>query len=373
MRLARTPNPSRPLPFLAALCLTTVWQLVEAGSARAQRADDGAEAVRAGGGDEASSEYEDMRVLLGGRCSIRVHHPDAELARMAIQTAMTEVTRIGQQLDSAAPGSEVRAINTVASLEAVPVSPETLGLLDRSLTLCRQTSGAFDPTVASYDYLWSFSARPFVRPLPQELGARRALTGCRQVVLTPGTTPTVRILQHGVRVTLQDLWHGYACDRAAQVLRQAGVQDFQIRIGQDAYAQGRSQGRIWSIPIANPRNPGQIVTRLFVDGEAVATRSDGERFTVKGRHRYHDVLDPRTGVPVDGVLQVTVVAKDATLADGLSAAVFVLGPRAGIDLLNHEDQAEGFLIDSTGRVFASSGMGAYGRVPERTPLNAAGD
>jgi thiamine biosynthesis lipoprotein len=329
--------------------------------------------VRQGDGGEETSEYEDMRVLLGGRCSIRVHHPDAEVARKAIQTAMAEVTRIGQQLDGAAPGSEVRAINTVASLEAVPVSAETLGLLDRSLALCRQTSGAFDPTVASYDYLWSFSARPFVRPLPQELVARRALTGCRQVVLMPGAAPTVRILQHGVRVTLQDLLHGYACGRAAQVLRQAGVQDFRIRIGQDAYAQGRSQGRIWAVPIANPRNAGLVVTRLFIDGEAVATRSDGERYSVKGRRRYHDVLDPRTGMPVDGVLQVTVVAKDATLADGLSAAVFVLGPRAGIDLLDREDQAEGFLIDSTGRVFASRGMGAYGRVPERTPMNAGGD
>jgi thiamine biosynthesis lipoprotein len=44
-------------------------------------------------------------------------------------------------------------------------------------------------------------------------------------------------------------------------------------------------------------------------------------------------MDPRTGRPVEGVLQTTVIAPEATDSDALSTTVFVLGPERGARLL----------------------------------------
>jgi thiamine biosynthesis lipoprotein len=67
-----------------------------------------------------------------------------------------------------------------------------------------------------------------------------------------------------------------------------------------------------------------------VSGRAVCTSGDYERRASAGHH----LLDPRTGQPASGAASVTVVAATAMLADALATAAFVLGPDAGLRLLD---------------------------------------
>ena len=133
--------------------------------------------------------------------------------------------------------------------------------------------------------------------------------------------------------------------------------------------QGRVAGtRHWFVSVPNPRRPDATLMQLYLTSQCAATRSDSEHFVVKNGRRYHDVLDPRTGEPAEGVVQATVIAADPALADALSAAVFVLGPKAGLALMAHEKNVEGFVVDKTGKVWASKGMAEFGRVPESIDL-----
>jgi len=312
-------------------------------------------------------QYEEVRTLMGVPCSVRVYHQDPDLARKAVQRAMVELGRVASKFDASDRTSEIAGINASAGSEEVLVSEETHLLLQDSLDLCRRTAGAYDLTVASFDYLWNFSSRPFVRPLPDEVAARRALAGCRQVAIKPSRA--VRILQPGVRITLQDVIHGHAAQKTAQVLRAAGVENFRIRVGGDVYVQGRVAGtRHWFVSVPNPRQPDVTLMQLYLTSQCAATRSDSEHFVVKNGKRFHDVLDPRTGEPAQGVVQATVIAADPALADALSTAVFVLGPKAGLALLAREKNVEGFVVDKAGKVWASKGMPEFGRVPDSIQL-----
>jgi thiamine biosynthesis lipoprotein len=311
-------------------------------------------------------QVEEVKPLLGTQCAIRVQAKDTALARTAVRAAMAEIARVQAKFDATSRESEIASINADAGTEEVLVSEETHLLLQRCLDLCRDTAGAFDLTVASFDYLWNFSARPFIKPLPDEVAARRALTGCRQVAIKPNRA--VRILQPGVRLTFEHIVQGHAIERAAEVLRDKGIENFRIRLGNDTYVQGHAGTRHWYVAVPHPRNLQESMVQLYLGSQSAATRSDSDRYTLKNGHRYHDVLDPRTGNPVEGVVQTTVIAADPELADALSTAMFVLGPKAGLAMLARHKNVEGFLVDQTGKVFASPGMTEYARLPTRIAL-----
>jgi thiamine biosynthesis lipoprotein len=84
--------------------------------------------------------------------------------------------------------------------------------------------------------------------------------------------------------------------------------------------------------------------------------------------RVHHIIDPRTGYPSTGCMSATVVAKGAMTADALATAVFVLGPEAGFVLLEALPGVEGIVVDSDGKITASTGLaGEGGRLKNEKP------
>jgi thiamine biosynthesis lipoprotein len=64
---------------------------------------------------------------------------------------------------------------------------------------------------------------------------------------------------------------------------------------------------------------------LVVAGAAVSTSGDAEQWADIGGVRYSHIFDPRTGWPLTGRRQATVVARDATTSDMLATTLCVLG------------------------------------------------
>lgn len=64
----------------------------------------------------------------------------------------------------------------------------------------------------------------------------------------------------------------------------------------------------------------------------------------------HHILDPRHGVSPPALSSVTVVAYSACMADALSTAVMVLGPDAGLALVERLPGVEALLVTKNGRV-----------------------
>jgi thiamine biosynthesis lipoprotein len=97
---------------------------------------------------------------------------------------------------------------------------------------------------------------------------------------------------------------------------------------------------------------------LQLRGEAVASSGDYvQSFTPD--FRVHHILDPRTGRSPKQASAVSVVARNAMDADALSTSVFVLGPDAGIALLDRIDGVEGMVVTKEGRVITSGGFPHY--------------
>jgi thiamine biosynthesis lipoprotein len=113
---------------------------------------------------------------------------------------------------------------------------------------------------------------------------------------------------------------GWAAERAAGVLRAAGVRDFCLNAGGDVAVSGSPEpdgGRPWSVGIRSPHRATEMMAVLAVRDGGVATSGAYER----GPH----IVDGRDGSVADSLLSVTVVADDLTTADVLAKAVFALG------------------------------------------------
>jgi len=136
---------------------------------------------------------------------------------------------------------------------------------------------------------------------------------------------------------------GWAVQRAAELLRSAGVRRFCVNAGGDVVTAGGP----WRVGIRHPDQAGKVCAVLDSRDGAVATSAAYER----GAH----ILDGRTGEPAAGLLSVTVVAEDLTTADTTATAAFAMGVE-GIEWANARPGCEVFIVDEDRRVHRSEGL-----------------
>ena len=241
------------------------------------------------------------------------------------------------------PASDLARLNRTGDIHApVAIDDMTADVLAYALRVARESGGAFDPTIAPLMACWGFRGgkTPAAPPAADVLRAARQRTGWQHLRLTPRASPeeapTLRMLAPGMQLDLGGIAKGYAVDRAFRALRERGENDFLINLAGNMRAHGRPETSRsgWRIGIRNPFAEGAwFGTLVLADGEGIATSGSYERFVVIDGVRHGHILDPRTGKPVAGMISVTVVATSGIEADALSTALFVLGPEAGLGLL----------------------------------------
>jgi len=81
----------------------------------------------------------------------------------------------------------------------------------------------------------------------------------------------------------------------------------------------------------------------------VATSGDYERYFEKDGIRYHHIIDPATGQPARLARSVTIISARAYMADALATAVFVLGPKNGMALIEELEGVEAIIVGADGQ------------------------
>jgi thiamine biosynthesis lipoprotein len=103
--------------------------------------------------------------------------------------------------------------------------------------------------------------------------------------------------------------------------------------------------RQWKVGVRDPFHRTQTVGAIRLPaGWALATSGNYERTVEIDGKRYAHIVDPRTGLPVEGMAGVTVLCPSATAADALSTALFVVGMDGITALLAKIPQCEAIII-----------------------------
>ena len=290
--------------------------------------------------------------LMGTIADITAVAPSEAIAQEAITAGFHEIRRLEQLLSTWIETSELSRVNAAAGRVPVAVSSETFELLARAVEIGALTGGAFDITVGPAVRLWKVTEADRI-PTMMELSIAAQYVDYRLLRLDREQR-TAFLEKLGMQIDVGGIGKGYAAEHAAAVMRAAGAIGGLIGIAGDFRIFGRrADGTAWPVGIQHPRRSESILATLESNDEAISTSGDYERFFFKDGIRYHHILDPRTLSPARLCQSVTIVAPDATTADGLATGVFVMGPEKGLALVERLGIAA-VIVDSQGRVTISS-------------------
>ncbi len=300
---------------------------------------------------------EERRLAMGSELHLTAWTADEAKARATFAAVGAEFDRLERLLSVWHEGSDVTRLNRAAGGAPVAVHADTRRVLDAAAQVSAWTDRKFDITFGALAEIWKFDHDQDNRvPAAAEIAARLARVDAGAVVVDE-QAGTAAITKPGVRVHLGGIGKGYAVDRAVTMLRAAGLRDFLIQAGGDLYAGGRRGPTPWRLGIQDPRgHADEPFLSVEIADRTFSTSGDYERFFEQDGVRHHHLLDTATGQPARGCRSVTIVARDATMADGLSTGVFVLGPDRGMALVERLPDVEAVIVTADNDVRISSGL-----------------
>ncbi len=232
------------------------------------------------------AEAQRVRWTMGTLCEIDAPGaPDA-----AVSAAFAEIERWDRILSLYKQESEASVLNRASGTGPVKVSPEMYAAVETALRLAQETGGAFDPTML-----------PVLRGGPGKI----ALVGWSKVRLDPAAR-TID-LPAGMGLDFGGIGKGWALDKAALVLKEAGVTRAMFNFGGQILAIGGE----WPVMVPGRAKP------LLIKDASVSVSGDSE-------HPGH-IKSPFDGLAVRRPGAAAAVLPSATEADAWSTALFVLG------------------------------------------------
>jgi thiamine biosynthesis lipoprotein len=302
------------------------------------------------------------RPAMGTLVSLIGLGPSPAQVEAAIGSALAEMDRLIALFSRYDAQSAVSVLNDAGRLEGPP--PEMAALVREALRYHAVTRGAFDVSVAPLVNLFRRrlgGAAP-TPPSEAELRDALALVGARHV---SADRRRIRFARSGMGLTLDGIAKGRIVDAMARVLERSGVRDFLIEAGGDIRTSGTKEGgQPWTIAVRDPLGAAPFSDAIRLSGAAVATSGSYE-IHFGGDRLFHHIVDATSGRSPTHSVSVTIIAPTATAADALATGVFVMGPVAGVRLIESLSGCACLIIDGEGRHTRSRGW------PGATPQEGA--
>lgn len=277
----------------------------------------------------------------------------------AVRAATQEINRLDALLSAQREGSFIYQLNHA---QGEPVSRDTdVGetLLLPVIQLCEDTGGALDITVYPAVEAWGFPSGSYRVPEAAELDALREKVDYREVSVdvAEGSSTTVTLPQN-MSIDLGAVGKGYAADRVVELWKDMGVTSGLLNLGGNVQCLGgKPDGSDWTVAIRHPEDQGRYLATVTGRDMAVVTSGAYQRNFELDGVIYHHILDPATCMPADsGLTSVTIVAESGLLADGLSTAVYVMGPDRAGELWRERRDFDMVLYTEDGTLWYTPGL-----------------
>ncbi len=234
--------------------------------------------------------------------------------------------------------------------------------LDRSQALASRTHGAFDAVVGPLVSLWRKARREKKLPRPDLLAEARAAVGWEKLRLDPKTR-TATLLVPDMRLDVASVAKGYAVDEALKVLRAHGVTRALVAgAGDMAAGDPPPRKKGWRIEVASLDATNAPPSRfVLLRRGALATSGDLFQHVEIDGIRYSHIVDPRTGLGLTDRSLVTVIGPNCALANSLATAASVLGPQAGLKLIEEMPDTAGRILRKPGEHIEAFESQRFGR------------
>ena len=263
--------------------------------------------------------------IMGTSCLLVVRSgPDGEeQAQLALDAAEAALRTVEARMSNWIDASEISRLNAAPEGRVIELSPELAYVLHAARNAWVQSDGAFDATCRPLIELWKRASKQNRMPTPEAIREAREASQWTDFVLEDNHIMKTRAT---ARIDLGGIAKGYGIDRALLAMQQVGVPGGMVNVGGDLRAFGMGpEGRAgWTIDVRDPFSDG-LQGQFTLSAGSVCTSGDYARPVVVEGVAYSHIIDPRTGMPAEGVPSASVIAPTALEADIWATALSVLG------------------------------------------------
>ncbi len=275
-------------------------------------------------------------------------------AQSALNDISSMISTLDSQLSVTNTESEIYQLNHAEGQE-VSLSDTTADLIEKALTLGSTTNGALELTSYPLSLAWGFTTGDYQIPDQETIDGLLPLVDDSAIALD-GTSAT---LPSGAQLDLGAVAKGYAADRAAELLQDAGVTSALLNLGSSTIRAvgSKPDGSPWRIALQDPNDTSAYAGVVSATDLAIDTSGGYERyFEGDDGEIYWHILDPDTGYPAkSGLISVTVLSDSALTGDGLSTALFVMGLDDAIDYWRTNGGFDFIFITDQNEIYVSQG------------------
>src|SRR3989304_1915111 len=300
-------------------------------------------------------KFNETRLLMGTVVEVIVISDKEDVARKSIADAFSAMERVDRLMSNFKEDSDISRINRGAGIEDVAVDKDVIEVIKKSIYYSEISNGAFDITIGGVEELYKFEDKGRM-PEKGKFKNSVSLVGYKNIIINGNT---VRLIKKGMKLDLGGIAAGYAVDKGIDAIKKWGINNALINAGGDIRVIGESENGKWKIGILHSREENKLINTLTLKDISVTTSGDYRKYFISGGKRYHHILNPSTGLPTEGVQSVTIIAPLAVDSDALATAVFVLGKKKGMEMIERLKDVEGIIIDSDGLAIYSSGVKSY--------------
>jgi len=288
--------------------------------------------------------------LMGSKFEITLVDKDSLSAERNIDKSVSEIRRIENLISEWNPETQISEVNRNAGIKPVKVDAEVFALTEKGIYFSQLTDGAFDISIVAMDKIWKFDDS--MNELPSEESIRNSVknVGYQNIILDK-TNSTIFLKNKGMKIGFGSIGKGYAADKTRELMKSFGVKAGIINASGDISTWGtQPDGTPWAIGINNPFKDDTIAAVLYLKENAVTTSGSYEKYAEINGKRYSHIMNPKTGYPSTGLTSVTVVGPNATMANGFSTSIMVLGRKKGLKLIKKFPDYQYLLITDAGKI-----------------------
>jgi thiamine biosynthesis lipoprotein len=224
-------------------------------------------------------------------------------------------------------------------------------VINASFDIYRKSEGAFDITVGPVIRAIGFGPDKTQGIDSAKIRSLQHLIGMDKISVEGN-----RLIKKDslIQIDVNAIAQGYTVDVIADFFKRKSVQNYLVEVGGEIVANGISpRGKEWIIGIDKPIKsalPGENiqVKVTMSSGFGLATSGNYRKFIEVDGQKYSHTINPKTGFPeLNSLLSATVIAPNATIADGLATAFMVKGLEWAKAFVEKEKDIDVYLIYST--------------------------
>lgn len=271
----------------------------------------------------AQKRFEFSHPQMGTMFRVVVYASDSASARVATQKAFSRLDELNLTLSDYREDSEVNTLcRTAGSDQYIKVSVDLWNILQESVKAAKLSEGNFDVTIGPLTQLWRRMKRQKQLPTPTQISEAKTKIGIEKIFFNK-TNQSVMLKTKGMRLDFGGIGKGFAEDEMMKVLKENGIKSALIEAGGNIV--------VSNSPTDSPKGWEIIINqeKYYLKNCGVSTSGDAYQFVEIEGKKYAHILDPKTGIGYAEPHQVSIIAKNGTISDWLSTALYLMPTESG--------------------------------------------